>query len=41
MWTFEIASLPIVPGHYLKKYGKPKKNWSTKKKKFGLFEKQT
>ena len=20
-WTFEIASLPNVPGHYLKKYG--------------------
>ena len=20
-WTFEIASLPYVPGHYLRKYG--------------------
>ena len=20
-WTFEIASLPNVPGHYLRKYG--------------------
>ena len=29
-WTFEIASLPIVPGHYSRKFGIPviKKNVS-------------
>ena len=24
VWTFEIASLPNVPGHYLRKYGEGK-----------------